>query len=64
MEVYSRYDEVRTDTGVPVGVERAIEEASDAVSAWRVEQLSERGLDDVEAEGRFVLLCWDVLRAE
>jgi adenine-specific DNA methylase len=63
MEVYSRYDEVRTDTGLPVGVDRAIDEASDAVSAWRIEQLAVRGLDGVEPEGRFVLLCWDVLRA-
>jgi len=63
MEVYSRYDEVKTDTGVPVGVDKAIDIASDAVSAWRVEQLAERGLESVEAEGRFALLCWDVLGA-
>jgi putative DNA methylase len=63
MEVYSRYDEVRMDTGEPVGVERAIEEASDAVSQWRIEQLAERGLEGVEAEGRFALLCWDVMGA-
>jgi len=63
MEVYSRYDDVRTDTGVPVKVDRAIDEASDAVSTWRVEQLADRGLDGVEAEGRFALLCWDVLGA-
>jgi hypothetical protein len=63
MEVYSRYDEVRTDTGVPVGVEKAIDEAADAVSTWRVEQLAAHGLDGVEAEGRFALLCWDVLGA-
>ena len=63
MEVYSRYDEVRTDTGEPVGVDRAIDEASDAVSAWRIEQLAARGLEGVEPEGRFYLLCWDVLGA-
>ena len=39
------------------------QEASDAVSAWRIQQLAERGLDGVEPEGRFALLCWDVLGA-
>jgi adenine-specific DNA methylase len=63
MEVYSRYDEVRTDPGRPVGVDLAIDEASDAVSEWRIERLAARGLDGVEAEGRFYLLCWDVLGA-
>ncbi|MCW5979536.1 MAG: DUF1156 domain-containing protein, partial [Bryobacteraceae bacterium] len=63
MEVYSRHDEVRLDTGEPIGVDRAIEEASDAVSEWRIEQLAERGLDGVEPEGRFALLCWDVMGA-
>ena len=63
MEVYSRFDEVRTDTGDPVGVDKAIDIASDAVSQWRVEQLAKRGLDGVEPEGRFALLCWDVLGA-
>lgn len=63
IEVYSRYDEVRTDTGEPVGVDKAIDEASEAVSAWRIEQLAERGLEGVEPEGKFALLCWDVLSA-
>jgi adenine-specific DNA methylase len=63
MEVYSRYDEVRTDTGDPVGVDKAIDEASDAVSRWRIEQLATRGLEGVEPEGQFALLCWDVLGA-
>ena len=63
MEVYSRHDEVRTDTGQPVGVDKAIDEASEAVSAWRVEQLAAKGLEGVEPEGRFYLLCWDVLGA-
>jgi len=63
MEVYSRHDEVKTDTGREIGVSAAIDEASDAVSQWRIEQLAERGLDGVEAEGKFALLCWDVLGA-
>lgn len=63
MEVYSRYDEVRTDTGEPVDVSLAMDQASDAVSAWRIEQLARRGLDGVEPEGRFALLCWDVMGA-
>ena len=63
LEIYSQCDEVRTDTGEPVGVDRAIDEASDAVSQWRVEQLAAQGLEGVEAEGRFALLCWDVLGA-
>jgi adenine-specific DNA methylase len=63
MEVYSRYDVVKTDTGVPVNVGMAIDEAADAVSSWRIEQLAKRGLEGVEAEGKFYLLCWDVLGA-
>jgi len=63
MEVYSRYEVVKTDTGVPVNVGMAIDEAADAVSSWRIEQLAERGLEGVEAEGKFYLLCWDVLGA-
>ncbi len=63
MEVYSRHDEVRTDTGEAVGVSKAIDEASEAVSTWRIEQLAELGLEGVESEGKFVLLCWDVLGA-
>ena len=63
LEVYSRYAEVRTDTGEEVGVDRAIAIASDAVSNWRIQQLAARGLQGVEAEGRFALLCWDVLGA-
>jgi putative DNA methylase len=63
VEVFSRYDEVRTDTGEPVNVDRALDEAADAVSGWRVEQIAARGLEGVEAEGRFALLCWDVLGA-
>lgn len=63
MEVYSRFAKVRTDTGHDIGVAAAIDEAADAVSAWRIEQLAERGLNGVEPEGRFALLCWDVLGA-
>jgi putative DNA methylase len=63
MEVFSRYDEVKTDTGEKVSVGEAIQQAADAVAKWRVEQLASRGLDGVDAESRFVLLCWDVLGA-
>jgi adenine-specific DNA methylase len=63
MEVFSRYDAVRTDTGLPVSAAAAIDEAAEAVSAWRIEQLAQRGLEGVEPEGRFALLCWDVLGA-
>ncbi len=63
IEVFSQFDEVRTDTGEPVGVNRAIDEAADAVSQWRIEQLAAHGLEGVEPEGRFALLCWDVLGA-
>jgi adenine-specific DNA methylase len=63
IEVYSRFAEVRTDTGDPVGVDRALDEASEAVAAFRIQQLAARGLDGVEAEGKFYLLCWDVLQA-
>ena len=63
MQVYSQYDEVRTDTGEPVTVDKSIDEAADAVSRWRIEQLATRGLEGVEPEGQFALLCWDVLAA-
>ncbi|MBC7257183.1 MAG: hypothetical protein H5T66_13880, partial [Chloroflexi bacterium] len=64
MQVYSRYDSVRTDTGHPVRVSEAIQAAADAVAEWRVARLAERGLPGVDPESRFVLLCWDVLAAE
>ena len=63
MGVFSRYDQVRTDTGDPVDVSAALDLASDAVTAWRVERLATRDIEGVEAEGRFVLMCWDVLGA-
>ncbi len=63
MEVFSRYDEVKTDTGQKVGVAEAIQLAADAVADWRVEQLAQRGLEGMDPDSRFVLLCWDVLGA-
>jgi adenine-specific DNA methylase len=63
MEVFSRFATVRTDTGLNVAVGQALEEAADAVSAWRLAELAPRGLEGVEGEGRFYLLCWDVLGA-
>lgn len=63
IEVFSRYDEVRTDVGDKVGVDKAIDEASEAISHWRIEQLAAKGLEGVEPEGQFYLLCWDVLGA-
>lgn len=63
MEVYSRYDDVRTDTGKRINVGQAIDDAAEAVSQWRVDRLAGHALDTVEPEGRFALLCWDVLGA-
>jgi len=63
MEVYSRFDSVKTDTGIPIAVGKAIDEASEAVSSWRIDQLAAKGLEGVEPEGKFYLLCWDVLGA-
>ncbi|HYD16504.1 MAG TPA: DUF1156 domain-containing protein [Candidatus Nanoarchaeia archaeon] len=63
MAVYSRYQEVRTDTGERVSVQEAIDQASQAVTNWRIEQLAARGLGEIDAESRFALLCWDVLGA-
>jgi len=64
MTVFSRYDEVRTTTGEVVSVSEAIQAAADAVAEWRINRYAERHLDDVDAESRYVLLCWDVLQAE
>ncbi|OQB28030.1 MAG: hypothetical protein BWY10_00834 [Chloroflexi bacterium ADurb.Bin180] len=64
MQVFTRYAAVKTDTGEPVGVSQAIQAAADAVADWRAAQLAERGLTGVDAESRFVLLCWDVLAAQ
>lgn len=64
MQVFTQYDEVRQDTSGRVSVADAIQAAADEVAKWRVEQLASRGLEGVDAESRFYLLCWDVLRAE
>ncbi len=62
MKPFSRYDEVRTDTGERVRVGEAIRIASDAVSAWRVEKLAREVSKESSRKG--VLLCLlDVLRA-
>lgn len=63
MEVFSAYDRVRTDTGEPVGVGKAIDIAADAVAGWRIRQLAQGGLQGVEEEAQFALLCWATLRA-
>lgn len=65
MEVFSTYREVRTLTGEPVAVGKAIDMASEAVSRWRLSKLTQRAsdLERVEAEGKFYLLSWDVLQA-
>ncbi|MER8434206.1 DUF1156 domain-containing protein [Mesorhizobium caraganae] len=63
MEVFSAYDKVRTDTGDPVSVGAAIDIAADAVASWRIRQLAKGGLQGVEAEAQFALLCWATLRA-
>lgn len=63
MEVFSAYDTVRTDTGEPVNVGAAIDIAADAVAGWRIRQLAQGGLQGVEGEAQFALLCWATLRA-
>jgi adenine-specific DNA methylase len=63
MEVFSAYDAVRTDTGKSVTVGAAIDIAADAVANWRIRQLAASGLQGVEGEAQFALLCWDTLGA-
>jgi len=63
MEVFSAYDQVRTDTGEPVSVGAAIDIAADAVAGWRIRQLAQAGLQGVEPEAQFALLCWATLSA-
>jgi adenine-specific DNA methylase len=63
MEVFSAYDQVRTDTGEPVSVGAAIDIAADAVAGWRIRQLAQGGLQGVEEEAQFALLCWATLGA-
>lgn len=64
MRVFTQYEEVRLDTGERVSVADAIQLAADEVAQWRLEQLAARGLEGVDPESRFYLLCWDVLQAE
>ena len=63
MEVFSAFDRVRTDTGQLVGVGAAIDIAADAVAGWRIRKLATSGLQGVEPEAQFALLCWDTLGA-
>jgi Adenine-specific DNA methylase containing a Zn-ribbon len=63
MEVFSAYDAVRTDTGDAVSVGAAIDIAADAVAGWRIRKLAAGGLQGVEPEAQFALLCWDTLGA-
>jgi hypothetical protein len=63
MEVFSAYDLVRTDTGDIVTVGAAIDIAADAVANWRIRRLAASGLQGVEGEAQFELLCWDTLGA-
>lgn len=41
----------------------AIDIAADAVAGWRIGQLAKGGLQGVEPEAQFALLCWATLRA-
>jgi len=63
MSVFSAFDEMRTDTGDKIEVGAAIDIAADAVANWRIRKLAEGGLQGVEPEAQFALLCWDTLRA-
>ncbi len=63
MGVFSAFEAVRTDTGEPIKVGSAIDIAADAVANWRIRKLAAGGLQGVEPEGQFALLCWDTLRA-
>jgi len=63
MEVFSAFDSVRTDTGDAVSVGAAIDIAADAVAGWRIRKLAAGGLQGVEPEAQFALLCWDTLGA-
>ena len=61
--VFSAFDEMRTDKGEPIRVGAAIDIAADAVASWRIRKLAAGGLQGVEPEAQFALLCWDTLRA-
>lgn len=63
MGVFSAFGNVRTDTGEPVSVGAAIDIAADAVAGWRIRKLAAGGLQGVEPEAQFALLCWDTLGA-
>jgi hypothetical protein len=63
MSVFSAFDAMRTDTGEPIKVGAAIDIAADAVANWRIRKLAAGGLQGVEPEAQFALLCWDTLRA-
>jgi putative DNA methylase len=63
MGVFSAFDAMRTDTGQAVTVGAAIDIAADAVANWRIRKLAADGLQGVEPEAQFALLCWDTLRA-
>lgn len=64
MEVLTRYREVRTGVNEGrVSVTDALQTAAAAVADWREGQLARRGLEGVDSESRFYLLCWDVLGA-
>jgi hypothetical protein len=63
MSVFSAFNGVRTDTGDAIKVGAAIEIAADAVAGWRIRKLAAGGLQGVEPEAQFALLCWDTLRA-
>ena len=63
MGVFSAFDEMRTDKGEPIRVGAAIDIAADAVANWRIRKLAYGGLQGVEPEAQFALLCWDTLRA-
>lgn len=63
MSVFSAFDAMRTDTGDEVKVGEAIGIAADAVANWRIRKLAAGGLQGVEPEAQFAVLCWDTLRA-
>jgi adenine-specific DNA methylase len=63
MGVFSAFDEMRTDQGEPIRVGAAIDIAADSVANWRIRKLAANGLQGVEPEAQFALLCWDTLRA-
>jgi putative DNA methylase len=63
MEVFSAYDQVKTDTGEAVSVGSAIDIAADTVANWRIRQLAKDGLSGVEPEAQFAVLCWATMRA-